>query len=221
MPCSKTNKKIARNLKNDLETTRKEVLRYVVSKEFFEEIKPLLIQSIHGNDKSENKVNHAAEYFLTEMSTYLKHREEKTSIEQHNDKMLQNVEHRKDLLKKKLYDIIERTQNAKEVIPLNELIIESKLQWYQYSSILKLIEERYRNKLVITERCFVPGSKTKELKLLLQGHPTFDNAHLALIENGVPRQCVNLDLIDKLGFTQAYEDDNDLNSNIVIVRKKK
>ena len=212
---------VARELKSCLETTPREHIKYLVTRAFFDDTKPLLIQYIRDNNKSDNNISQVAKRYLTEIGTYLKHIEDKTLNEQHNDEMLQNVEHRQNLLVKKIKNIIERTQNAKEVIHFNELIIESKLQWYQYSSILKLIEERYRNKLVITEQCFVPGSKTKELKLLLKGNPTFDNALLALIENGVPKQCVNLDLIDKLGFTQAYEDDNDLNSNIVIVRKKK
>ena len=212
---------VARQLKSRLETTPREHIKYLVTRAFFDGTKPLLIQYICNNNKSDDNISQVAKRYLTEIGTYLKHIEDKTSTEQHNDEMLQNVEHRQNLLVKKIKNIIERYRKSNEVVPLNELIIESKLQWYQYSSILKLIEERYRNNLVITERCYVPGSKIKELKLLLKGHPTFVNAHLALIKNGVPKQCVNLDLIDKLGFTQAHEDDNDLNSNIVIVRKKK
>ena len=67
---------------------------------------------------------------------------------------------------------------------------------------------------------FCVGPKSKELKLLLKGHPTYDNAFLALIENGVPKECPDLDLFDKLGFTQAYQDKNDRNSNIIFVRKR-
>ena len=162
-----------------------------------------------------------AEGYVSEVSTYLKHVKEKSSTEQHNGEMLQNVKNRQNLLKKKINTIIESNQNSNEVVPIYEPIVESRLAWYQYSSIIELIEKMYRNKLVITERCFVPGPKSKELKLLLKGHPTYDNACLALIENGVPKECLDLDLIDKLGFTQAYQDKYDRNSSIVFVRKRR
>ena len=112
----------------------------------------------------------------------------------------------------------EETTNN-EVIPIHELITESRLSWFDISEVLKLIATRHEKRYIVTDRCLIPKSKTKELKSLLKNEPTYDDACLSLVNNGVPRQCISEDLFHKLGF-QSNTKKIILKNTISVIKRK-
>ena len=83
-----------------------------------------------------------------------------------------------------------------------------------------MIATKHEKRYTVTDRCLIPKSKTKELKSLLKNEPTYDDACLSLMNNGVPRQCISEDLFDKLGFQSTLRKSNSKNTISVIIRKE-
>jgi hypothetical protein len=54
---------------------------------------------------------------------------------------------------------------------------------------------------------------------LLKDRPTYDDACLSLINNGVPKSCISEELFHKLGFQSSFEKSN--SKNIVVIVKRK
>lgn len=226
-------KKIAKRLKYILDKASPDHLKYVVTEQFFDEIKPsLLIQDnennnnrIDNNDDVSKAVEH---YYISEISTYLNNIKKRDLIQQQNSKIFQNIKNRRNSLMEKLHRIIKNNNenNNNEVIPIYDSIIESRLSWFDFSDILKSIEKIHGNRFIITDKCIIPKQKAKKLKSLLKGRPTYNDACLSLIENGVSQMCFGVQdayigFFHKLGFTTAYEDENDWNSNLIVVKKKR
>ena len=65
----------------------------------------------------------------------------------------------------------------------------------------------------------ISKSKAKELKPLLRKGPTYDDACLSLIDNGVPRQCISEELFHKLGFQSTFRKSL-LKNTISIIKRK-
>lgn len=214
-------RRIATGLKTkklqDRLTFGREYLKYIVTKQFLEKIE----KKIHTNtfDDSHDKVFKA---YRTEISTYITHLEQKASIREQNQKILFGVEDRKCLLIESLETVIKNSEDVtnNEVIPIHELIIESRLSWFDISEVLKSIAKTHAKRYIVTDMCLMPRSKAKELKPLLRNGPTFDDACLSLMNNGVPKKCISEELFEKLGFQSTLRKSNFKNTISVIRRKE-
>jgi hypothetical protein len=126
-------KKIAKRLKYILNKASPDHLKYVVTKQFFDEIKPLIQANENNNnriDDNDHDVSKAVEhYYISEISTYLDHIKKRDVIQQQNIKVFQNIKNRRNSLMEKLHGIIKNNDenNNNEVIPIYDSIMECRL----------------------------------------------------------------------------------------------
>jgi hypothetical protein len=209
-------RRIARKVKRYSLDMMPQGLRYIVTKMFYDEIKRWWIRmkrscsnnttTIDNDIDNEDKTGIAN--YLLEIGEYIGHREEKYSIEQENAKIYHMIEQRCHELYKEMYTTIENSKD-KEIIPIYEHIKKARIPWPRISKILTSINDKYRNRFIITDTCLIARSKAKMLKSLLNKEPLRDEACLSLIKSGVPKSCIVLDLenfLNKLGFGTRSED---------------
>ena len=191
-------KRIATRLKDRIGILPVEYLRYITTKFF--------VKDITGGIQNSNLNNNVFQAFRSEITAYLAHLEQRASIHEKNLKILSDIEDRRGLFMERLETTIKNSEETTndEVIPIHGLITESRLSWFDVSDVLKLIAKKHEKRYTVTDRCLMPKSKTKELKSLLKNEPKYDDSCLSLVNNGVPRQCISEDLLDKLGFQSAF-----------------
>jgi hypothetical protein len=196
------------NHKDGIKILARQYLRYITTKLFFREI----TSEVQNN----NLNNKSFQAFRSEITAYLGHLEQRASIQEKNLEILSDIEGRRSLLMERLAAIIKSCENCtnNEVIPIYKMISESRLSWSSTSKVLTSVTERFGKRYIVTDRCLISRSKANELKPLLKNEPTYDDACLSLVNNGVPRQCISEDLFHKLGLQSA------LKNSISIIRKK-
>lgn len=173
-------------------------LRYITTKLFFREITSKIQNSNLDNNKS-------FQTFRSEITAYLGHLEQRASIQERNLKILSDIEDRKSLLMQRLEAVINaKAMNNNEVVPIYEIIKESRLSRFDICEILKSIAKTYAKRYIVTDRCLATRSKAKGLRHLLRNEPTYDDACISLTNNGLPMQCISEDLFEKLGFQGAF-----------------
>ena len=133
--------------------------------------------------------------------------EERESVEQKNAKIYPMIEQRCREFYKEIYTTIENNKDKEEIIPIYEQIKKARLPWNRISEILELIEEKYRNRFIITDTCLIAKSKAKMLKSLLRSEPTCERAYTSLIDSGVPKVCIDFNwtnFLPKMGFCYSF-----------------
>jgi hypothetical protein len=211
---------ISKGLKPRLEAYDINRLKYFVTEQFFREIKLFLVA------RTGKPYTIGVDEYISEITAYLNHVTELSSILQKNIETTANVKHRYRLLINHITKILEENGDKNNVIPIHDIITEAKLSWQDISNALEYIEEKYGDKFTITFNCIISKQKTTELKSLLQDCPSYNDACESLVKNGIPSICINstqdakFGLFHKLGFTTRYEIEDDWDSNLIVIKKR-
>jgi hypothetical protein len=199
-------------------------LRYIVTKMFYDEIKGWISRSGWNNNNTttdnDDRVKTGLNDYLSEIGEYIGHIEERESVEQKNARIYAMIEKRCREFYKEVYTTIENNKDKEGIIPIYEQIKKARLPWPRTSKILTSINDKYRNRFIITDTCLIARSKAKMLKSLLRSEPTCEQAFTSLIDSGVPKICIDFNwtnFLPKMGFCTRF----DSSSNVARVVKLK
>jgi hypothetical protein len=221
-------KKIGNNLRSDLELFSLEQLKYEVIKEFSRHIKEYA-QSLEkiGDRKFEKRIElDKDKKFLLKYCRQIRYLIKETP-DVINSKTIQNLkrERQRELdFSQELRILLEN--NDRDVIPIDRMIAESKLNFESVSYILDSIECGFGQRYVVTQTCIISRSKAETLKLSLRCLPLCENASKILEDNGIPRRCLRYigaldNIVEKLGFyTYRILISSDYLHYIDVVREK-